>query len=76
MWGLSLSVGFGCGLAAFICFLKPEAKMTINLTTFVIACLSGILGGYLGSILADPEGVRNVRLVARSLTSPDVTSFV
>ena len=76
MWALSLSVGFGCGLAAFICFLKPEAKGVINLTTFAIACLSGMLGGYLGSLLADPEGVRNVRLVASSLTSPDVAPFV
>ena len=76
MWALSLSVGFGCGLAAFICFLKPEAKRAINLTTFAVACLSGMLGGYLGSLLADPEGVRNVRLVASSLTSPDVAPFV
>ena len=38
--------------------------------------LSGMLGGYLGSLLADPEGVRNVRLVASSLTSPDVAPFV
>ncbi len=68
MWALSLSVGFGCGLAAFICFFKPEANRVINLTTFAIACLSGMLGGYLGSLLADPEGVRNVRLVASSLT--------
>ena len=37
MWALSLSVGFGCGLAAFICFLKPEANRVINLTTFAIA---------------------------------------
>ena len=73
---LSLSVGFGCGLAAFVCFFKPEAKMTINLTTFLIACLSGVIGGYLGSIMSDPEGVRNVRLVASSITSPDVTPFV
>ena len=76
MWVLSLSVGFGCGLAAFICFLKPEAKISINVLTFFVASLSGILGGYLGSILADPEGVRNVRLVASSITSPDVAPFV
>ena len=76
MWVLSLSVGFGCGLAAFICFLKPEAKISINVLTFFVASLSGILGGYLGSILADPEGVRNVRLVATSITSPDVAPFV
>ena len=76
MWVLSLSVGFGCGLAAFVCFIKPEAKISINVLTFVIASLSGIFGGYLGSILADPEGVRNVRLVATSFTSPDVAPFV
>ena len=76
MWVLSLSVGFGCGLAAFICFIKPEAKISINILTFVIASLAGVLGGYLGSILADPEGVRNVRLVASSITSPDVAPFV
>lgn len=76
MWVLSLSVGFGCGLAAFICFLKPEAKISINVLTFFVASLSGILGGYLGSILADPEGVRNVRLVASSITSPDVAPIV
>ena len=76
MWLLSISVGFGCGLAGFVCFLKPEAKTTINLTTFLIACLSGVIGGYLGSIMSDPEGVRNVRLVASSITSPDVTPFV
>ncbi|MEC7837052.1 MAG: hypothetical protein VX982_06065 [Chloroflexota bacterium] len=76
MWALSLSVGFGCGLAAFICFIKPEANISINLLTFVIASLSGVFGGYLGSLLADPEGVRNVRLVASSITSPDVAPFV
>ena len=76
MWVLSLSVGFGCGLEAFICFIKPEAKMTINLIAFLISALGGILGGYLGSMLADPEGVRNVRLVASSITSPDVAPFV
>ena len=76
MWALSLSVGFGCGLAAFICFIKPEARLLINLITFIVACISGILGGYIGSMLADPDGVRNVRLVASSITSPDVAPFV
>ena len=76
MWALSLSVGFGCGLAAFICFIKPEAKISVNILTFSIASLTGILGGYLGSILADPEGVRYVRVVASSITSPDVAPFV
>ena len=76
MWLLSLSVGLGCGLTAFICFFKPESSYKINGITLLTSATAGLLGGYIGTFLSNPEGVRNQRMVASSLTSPDVTPFV
>ena len=76
MWFLSLSVGLGCGLAAFLCFFKPESDHKINGITLLISSTTGLLGGYIGTFLSNPEGVRNQRMVASSLTSPDVAPFV
>ncbi len=73
---LSLIVGFGCGLAAFLCFFKPESSFKVNCISLLTAAATGILGGYLGTFLSNPEGVRNQRMVASSITSPDVTPFV
>ena len=76
IWLLSLSVGLGCGLAAFICFFKPESDYKINSITLLTSATSGLLGGYIGTFLSNPKGVRNQRMIASSLTSPDVAPFV
>ena len=76
IWLLSLSVGLGCGLAAFVCFFKPESNYKTNGITLLTSATSGLLGGYIGTFLSNPKGVRNQRMIASSLTSPDVAPFV
>ena len=76
LWLLPLSVGLGCGLAAFLCFYKPESNYKVNGVTLLTSATAGLLGGFIGTFLSNPEGVRNQRMVASSITSPDVAPFV
>ena len=76
MWLLSLTVGLGCGLAAFVCFFKPESNYKINGITLLTSAIAGLFGGYIGTFLSNPEGVSNRRMATSPITSPNVAPFV
>ena len=75
-----MMVGVFSASAAFIGYLKPEARRSVILAGFFFAVAGGLVGAWLGFWYGEiqyPEGVRNVRFVfSPSLKTPPVFAFI
>jgi hypothetical protein len=80
MWLMVMMVSVFSAIAAFLCYLKPEARRSVMWVGLCLVIAGGIIGAWLGFWYGEvryPDGVRNVRFVfSPSLTTPPVFAFI